>query len=104
MLIQFMVKEQPGENRSLSLSVSLLAAGCSVLAWNPSCGYSLISCRLKVPLAAATAPWLLIPIQSLGLQEARERPLDRSDWIKLEEYDPDAKQVNAKEWAGLFVT
>lgn len=60
--------------------------------------------KLKVPLAAATAPRLLIPIQSLSLQEAPERPLDSSDWIKPEEYDPDAKQVNAKEWAGLFVT
>lgn len=60
--------------------------------------------KLKVPLATATAPWLLILIQSLSLQEAQERPLDSSDWIKPEEYDPDAKQVNAKEWAGLFVT
>lgn len=60
--------------------------------------------KLKVPLAAATAPWLLILIQSLSLQEAQERPLDSSDWMKPEEYDPDAKQVNAKEWAGLFVT
>lgn len=99
-----MVKEQPGEKCSLSLSVSLLAAWCRVLGWNPSCGYSLITCKLKVPLAAATAPWLLIPIQSLSLQEAQERPLDSGDWIKPEEYDPDAKQVNAKEWAGLFVT
>lgn len=60
--------------------------------------------QLKAPLAAATGPWLLILIQSLGLQEAQERPLDISDWIKPEEYEPDAKQVNAKEWAGLFVT
>lgn len=51
--------------------------------------------KLKVPLAAATAPWLLILIQSLSLQEAQERPLDSSDWMKPEEYDPDAKQVKA---------
>lgn len=48
--------------------------------------------------------WLLILIQSLSLQEAQERPLDSGDWIKPEEYDPDAKQVNAKEWAALSVT
>lgn len=52
--------------------------------------------KLKVPQAASKAPWLLILIQSLSLQEAQERPLDSSDWIKPEEYDPDAKQVNEK--------
>lgn len=84
MLIQFMVKEWPAENLSLGLSVSRLAAWCSVLGWDPSCGYSssLISCKLKVPLAAATAPWLLILVQSLSLQEALERPFDSSDLIK----------------------
>lgn len=65
----------------------------------------LIRCEAKrFPRRASTAPWLLILIQSLSLQEAQERPLDSGDWIKPEEYDPDAKQVNAKEWAALSVT
>lgn len=60
--------------------------------------------KLKVPLASVIALWLLILIQSLGLEVTQEKALDSADWIKPEEYDPDAKQVNAKEWAGLFVT
>ena len=47
--------------------------------------------KLKVPQVAAIAPWLLILIQSLSLQEAQERPLDSSNRRKPEEYNPDAK-------------
>lgn len=60
--------------------------------------------KLKDPLASVIAPWLLILIQSVSLEVTQEKALDSADWIKPKQYDPDAKQVNAKEWVGLFVT
>lgn len=60
--------------------------------------------KLKDPLASVIAPWLLILIQSVSLEVTQEKALDSADWIKPKQYDPDAKQVNGKEWVGLFVT
>lgn len=65
MLIQFMVRVAWREDSAEPVSVPILHG-----------------CKLKILLAAAKGPWLLILIQSLSLQEPQERPLDSSDLKK----------------------